>query len=97
MASSVFSASAALCVLLVIWLYRINANMASAPREAAKLSPRRWSSQDIKATAERLKKQPVDFSKQLPPALKRRYVIVGGSGWFILSSNAHLTRYPRDE
>ncbi|KAL2261048.1 hypothetical protein VTK26DRAFT_4768 [Humicola hyalothermophila] len=70
----------ALAVGALIWLYRINAGMTYVPAEAAKASPVRWTRQQLRDTYERVKRNPVDFFKALPPRLDRRYVVVGGSG-----------------
>ncbi len=67
-------------VVALIWLYRINSAMEAVPAEIAKISPRRWTKQQIKETYDRLKQNPTSFLKELPPHLDRRYVVVGGSG-----------------
>ncbi|KAK4165725.1 hypothetical protein QBC43DRAFT_315050 [Cladorrhinum sp. PSN259] len=64
----------------LIWLYRFNSALKTIPEEIRKLAPRRWTAQEVRGTSERLKKEPIDFLKVIPPKLERRYVIVGGSG-----------------
>ncbi|KAK0656641.1 hypothetical protein B0T16DRAFT_316951 [Cercophora newfieldiana] len=73
-------AAAITSAIALLWLYRINLAMQAVPAEAIKASPRRWTRQEIRETYERVSKTPSDFSKQLPPALKRRYVVFGGAG-----------------
>ncbi|KAK3984824.1 hypothetical protein QBC44DRAFT_300501 [Cladorrhinum sp. PSN332] len=64
----------------LIWLYRFNSALRAIPEEIRKLAPRRWTAQEVRDTYERLKRNPIDFLKIIPPKLDRRYVIVGGSG-----------------
>ncbi|KAL2017707.1 hypothetical protein VTK56DRAFT_1732 [Thermocarpiscus australiensis] len=54
--------------------------MKGVPQEAANCAPRRWTKEEIRGTYERLKGEPLNFLKGLPPRLERRYVVVGGSG-----------------
>jgi hypothetical protein len=72
-------ALAALAITLA-WLARVNSAMQSVPEEISRLLPRRWTKKELRDTYERLKQNPVDFAKLLPPRLGRRYVVVGGSG-----------------
>ncbi|KAK1755317.1 hypothetical protein QBC47DRAFT_214103 [Echria macrotheca] len=76
----VWSAIAAAVALVVVWLFRVNSAMKSVPEEIAKAAPKRWTSQQIRETFERLEKNPTDFKKHLPPRLDRRYVVFGGAG-----------------
>ncbi|KAF9876559.1 3-beta hydroxysteroid dehydrogenase isomerase family [Colletotrichum karsti] len=69
-----------LATAVVLYLWRINILMTSTPPEALRVSPKRWSPEEIKRTFERVEKQPVDWTPHLPPKLDRRYVVVGGSG-----------------
>ncbi|KAL2132299.1 hypothetical protein VTI74DRAFT_3962 [Chaetomium olivicolor] len=71
---------AAVIGIVLLWLRQVNKGMMAVPEEARKASPRRWTKQELRETYERLKRQPYDFSKLLPPRLGRRYVVVGGSG-----------------
>lgn len=67
----------------VAWLIHVNRAMMCVPERAVAMSPRRWTREQIQAAYERVKKQPADFSRHLPPRLDRRYVVVGGSGEFV--------------
>ncbi len=71
---------AAVAVMAVAWLIRIDSAMHSVPEGARKASPRRWTKEQLRETYERVKQNPLDFRKLLPPRLDRRYVVVGGSG-----------------
>ena len=65
---------------LSLYLYKLNKAMTSIPNEAHAWRPRPWTKEEIRETYERVCKEPIDFSKHLPPKLERRYIIVGGSG-----------------
>lgn len=65
--------------LLIFYLYRINQQWKYVPKEHY---PGEWTVEEINEGYERLKKNPADFTKLLPPKLDRRYVVVGGSGLF---------------
>lgn len=54
--------------------------MSQTPPEAVKASPYRWADTEIKETYKRIKANPIDWSKHLPPKANRRYVVTGGSG-----------------
>ncbi|KAK3329704.1 hypothetical protein B0H66DRAFT_35167 [Apodospora peruviana] len=66
--------------LVVLYLYRINQSMKAVPPSAAAKYPQPWTPQQVQQTFDRIKRNRLDFSKHLPPALERRYVVVGGSG-----------------
>ena len=70
----------AIAAVIVFYVYRVNSAFAALPPEAARASPRRWTKDELRQTYERLKRKPIDFSKEVPPYLERRYVVVGGSG-----------------
>ncbi|KAK4174224.1 hypothetical protein QBC36DRAFT_44908 [Triangularia setosa] len=70
----------AVLVFGVFWLYRFNSVLKATPEEARKFSPKRWTREQLKEAYDHVKKHPVDFLKHVPPAQKRRYIIVGGSG-----------------
>lgn len=65
-----------------LWVYGVNRTMNTVPPEALKLSPEsnRWTKEHMRETYERVKKNPIDIKKHLPPKLDRRYIVVGGSG-----------------
>lgn len=72
--------AAAAIVAGALWLYRINMLMKVVPKEVAEYSPHRWTTEEIQETYAHTSKEPLDFTKLLPPKLERRYVVVGGSG-----------------
>ncbi|KAK0731475.1 dehydrogenase-like protein [Lasiosphaeris hirsuta] len=78
--STVTGAAALTIVIITIWLYRINSAMKSVPEEVAEWAPRRWTQHEVRAAYERIKRNPVDFVKDLPPRLDRRYIVIGGAG-----------------
>ncbi|KAI9045797.1 putative 3-beta hydroxysteroid dehydrogenase/isomerase family protein [Aspergillus affinis] len=63
-----------------LYLYHLNRGLKWVPEEARRLSPRRWTVDEIKAAHEKAIHSPVDVSKSLPPRQNRRYVVIGGSG-----------------
>ncbi|PYH99281.1 NAD(P)-binding protein [Aspergillus ellipticus CBS 707.79] len=66
--------------LALLYLYHVNRAMGDAPEEARRLSPRRWTEDEIKAAFEDAVQNPIDVQKSLPPKQNRRYIVVGGSG-----------------
>jgi nucleoside-diphosphate-sugar epimerase len=66
--------------LLILYLDHVNNGMHATPPEALKQSPYRWTESEIKATFERITKNPIDIRPHLPPKKDRRYAVVGGSG-----------------
>ncbi|KAJ5083661.1 hypothetical protein N7456_013088 [Penicillium angulare] len=66
--------------LAVLYLYHVNSAMKRIPEEARKLSPQRWTTDEIKAAYEKNLENPVDVTKSIPAKQSRRYVIVGGAG-----------------
>ncbi|CAI7652019.1 unnamed protein product [Penicillium bialowiezense] len=84
---------AAILLLGALYLWHVNRVMKRVPDEATKLSPHRWTVEEIKAAYKKSLESPIDVSKSLPPKQNRRYVIVGGTGlvgtWII---NHLLTR-----
>ncbi|KAK3489242.1 uncharacterized protein B0T23DRAFT_197010 [Neurospora hispaniola] len=74
--------SLAVVIVGALWVYGVNRTMRTVPPTALKLSPNsnRWSKEYIRETYERVKKNPVDIKKHLPPKMDRRYIVVGGSG-----------------
>ncbi|KAK3388840.1 hypothetical protein B0T20DRAFT_86705 [Sordaria brevicollis] len=75
-----------------LWIYGVNRTMNTVPPEALKLSPEsnRWSKEHMRETYERVKKNPIDIKKHIPPKLDRRYIVVGGSGLVGGDIVAHL-------
>lgn len=62
------------------YIWHLNSAMAGIPDEVSKISPHRWTPEEIKATYAKVVKDPIDDSAHLPPKLERRYIVVGGSG-----------------
>lgn len=67
-------------LLVASYLNHVNNAMKQVPEEATKLSPHRFTDEEIRKTYKRICDNPIDFAAHLPPALERRYVVVGGSG-----------------
>lgn len=80
MAGALLAAAGAIAAGILFWLYRINRAYLAVPPEAARAAPRRWTKAELRETYERLARDPIDFGRELPPRLDRRYVVVGGSG-----------------
>ncbi|KAI1382451.1 NAD(P)-binding protein [Hypoxylon crocopeplum] len=74
------SAIATLFAIGVAWLWKLNSAMKQTPPEVLAVSPHRWTEQEIRETYQRIKADPIDWTKALPPKLDRRYVITGGCG-----------------
>ncbi|KAI0377993.1 NAD(P)-binding protein [Hypomontagnella monticulosa] len=74
------SAIAGLLVIGVAWVWKLNSAMKQTPPEVLEASPHRWTNQEVKDTYQRIKANPIDWAKHLPPKLDRRYIITGGSG-----------------
>ncbi|CAL5867367.1 uncharacterized protein PFLUO_LOCUS1583 [Penicillium psychrofluorescens] len=66
--------------LAALYLYHVNRAMKIVPDEVHRLSPNRWTANEMKAAYQESIDSPIDVSKVLPPKQSRRYVIVGGSG-----------------
>ncbi|KUM59460.1 hypothetical protein ACN42_g7670 [Penicillium freii] len=62
------------------YMWHVNSAMKGVPEEAQKLSPHRWTVEEIKAAYKKSLETPIDVTKSLPPKQSRRYVIVGGTG-----------------
>lgn len=72
--------AAGLAGLAALYMWRVNSAMKVVPEEAQKLSPHRWTIEEIKAAYKKSLETPIDVTKSLPPKQSRRYVIVGGTG-----------------
>lgn len=68
------------------YMWRVNSAMKVVPEEAQKLSPHRWTDEEIKAAYKKNLETPIDVTKSLPPKQSRRYVIVGGTGTYTYNS-----------
>ena len=67
-------------LLLLLYLVHVNHGFSQVPEEVPKLSAPEWTDEEIRVTYKRVCENPIDFAAHLPPALERRYVVVGGSG-----------------
>ncbi|GAQ44427.1 hypothetical protein AtubIFM54640_011144 [Aspergillus tubingensis] len=76
-----FSEIAVASGLAVLYLYHVNRGMTGTPEEVSRLSPHRWTVNEIKAAYEDSIRNPVDVQKSLPPKQNRRYIVVGGAGF----------------
>lgn len=65
-----------------LYMWHVNSAMKVVPEEAQKLSPHRWTVEEIKAAYKKSLETPIDVTKSLPPKQSRRYVIVGGTGTY---------------
>jgi hypothetical protein len=54
--------------------------MSGTPEEALKISPHRWTKDEILETYKRIAERPIDSKSHLPPKLGRRYIVTGSSG-----------------
>lgn len=70
----------AFLVALIVYAIRVDQVMRNTPPEALKHMPRFIDAEEIRSTYEDIKKNGIDFAKELPPRRERRYVVVGGSG-----------------
>jgi hypothetical protein len=66
--------------LIILYLVHLNSAMNGTPEEATKISPRRWTVEEIKETYKRICENPIDYTEHLPPKLGRRYIVIGSSG-----------------
>lgn len=66
--------------LVSYYFWHLNRALSGIPDEASKVSPHRWTPEEIKATYAKVAKNPIDDTAHLPPKLERRYIVVGGSG-----------------
>lgn len=71
---------------LGLYLRHVNSVMKEVPPEAKSASPNRWTVDQVNAGYKKALESPVDVNKALPPKQARRYVIVGGSGMYLLTT-----------
>ncbi|KAI1134455.1 NAD(P)-binding protein [Hypoxylon sp. FL0543] len=76
----IFSVIGAFLAIGVAWVWKLNSAMKQTPPEVLAVSPHRWTEQEIRDTYQRIKDNPIDWRKHLPPKLDRRYIVTGGSG-----------------
>jgi len=67
-------------ILVILYLIHLNTKMSGTPEEALKISPHRWTTDEIRETYERIAEKPIDSKPHLPPKLGRRYIVTGSSG-----------------
>lgn len=72
---------AAIVALLGLYLWHVERGQSNVPEEARRLSPDRWTSDQIRSTYDRISASPIDFKSNIPQKQERRYVVVGGSGF----------------
>lgn len=73
-----------LTLLLLVYLYaKLNdAKLGKVPPEVKAQATSDFSPENIRLTAARLKKSPLQIASRLPPRTGRRYIVVGGvSKW----------------
>ncbi|PWY76463.1 NAD(P)-binding protein [Aspergillus sclerotioniger CBS 115572] len=75
-----FPEIAAVSGLVLLYLYHVNRGMNHMPDDILRLTPHRWTTEEIQAAYEEAIRNPVDVRKSLPPTQNRRYIVVGGSG-----------------
>jgi len=78
-----------LFLLDILYLVHLNTKMSGTPEEALKISPHRWTTDEIHETYERIAKYPIDSRPHLPPKLGRRYIVTGSSGKYDFETYAH--------
>ncbi|KAI9934205.1 hypothetical protein ASPWEDRAFT_170169 [Aspergillus wentii DTO 134E9] len=66
--------------LVALYLHHVNRGLTEAPEEARRLSPHRWTEDEIKAAYQKNIENPINITKSLPPKQQRRYIVVGGTG-----------------
>jgi len=54
--------------------------LSGTPEEALKISPHRWTKDEIRETYQRITEKPIDSKPYPPPKLGRRYIVTGSSG-----------------
>lgn len=68
---------------LSVYLFHVNRLLSGTPEEVRRLSPHRWTRNQIRAAYRTLEQRPItteSFAGQVPPKLERRYIVTGGSG-----------------
>ncbi|KAF2404453.1 NAD(P)-binding protein [Trichodelitschia bisporula] len=65
---------------LALYLWRLHTALSTIPEEILKLSPHRWTDEELLEAYKCIDKNPPDLAKHLPPKQERRYIVVGGSG-----------------
>ena len=69
----------ALSVTVLIWyIFSNDRRLSALPAAALKYSPKRFTASEVRETYKRLREEPHDVLKALPPRTGRRYIVVGG-------------------
>ena len=63
-----------------LYLLHLEKAYQRVPESIQKISPHRWTEEEIREAYEKEREHPSDIRPFLPPKEGRRYVIVGGSG-----------------
>jgi hypothetical protein len=66
--------------LIFLYLFRIDQLLKGTPDEIRKLAGSSWTPELLKKTYERLSRESIDYTGQLPGRQQRRYVVTGGNG-----------------
>jgi len=69
-----------LCLIAILYLCHVNYILKQTPEEVRRLYSKRWTPALLSETYEKLEECPIDFYKDLPPKLDRRYIVTGGNG-----------------
>ncbi|CAG7562409.1 unnamed protein product [Fusarium equiseti] len=69
-----------LCLIAILYLCHVNHILKQTPEGVRRLSSKRWTPALLSETYEKLEECPIDFYKDLPPKLDRRYIVTGGNG-----------------
>ena len=65
-----------------LYLYHVNRAMVQVPEEVRRVSPHRWTVEEIQAAYEKAVDSPADMVGSIPPKQNRRYIVTGGSGMY---------------
>jgi hypothetical protein len=65
---------------VLAYLFRVNQQLSGTPEQVRRLPGPQWTPDLLRETYERLQQHPIDYTHKLPPKLKRRYIVTGGSG-----------------
>lgn len=75
--------AASLLLLTYTYLSRLSSILKSTPEAVLKVSPKRWTKEELRQAYQRLEKNLIttkSYADRIPPKLDRRYIITGGSG-----------------
>ncbi|KAK4682439.1 hypothetical protein QC764_116390 [Podospora pseudoanserina] len=75
--------AASLLLLTYTYLSRLSSILKSTPEAVLKVSPKRWTKEELRQVYQRLEKNLIttkSYADRIPPKLDRRYIITGGSG-----------------